>query len=33
MKFASFENALMMATLIVFVVFLAWSVKLISGWA
>ena len=33
MKFASFENALMLATLMLFAVFLAWSVKIIVAWA
>ena len=33
MKFASFENALMLATLVMFAVFLAWSVKIIVAWA
>lgn len=33
MKFASFENALMLATLMLFAVFLAWSVRIIAAWA
>ena len=33
MKFASLENALMLATLVMFAVFLAWSVKIIVAWA
>jgi hypothetical protein len=33
MKFASFENVLMLATLTMFAVFLAWSVKIIVAWA
>lgn len=33
MKFASFENVLMLATLTMFAVFLAWSVKIIAAWA
>ena len=33
MKFASFENVLMLATLALFAVFLAWSVKIIAAWA
>jgi hypothetical protein len=33
MKFASFENMLMLATLVLFAVFLAWSVKIIAAWA
>ena len=33
MKFASFENALMLATLVMFAVFLAWSVKIVIAWA
>jgi hypothetical protein len=33
MKFASFENALMAATFVMFAVFLAWSVKLIATWS
>jgi hypothetical protein len=32
MKFASFENLLMAATLLMFAVFLTWSVKLITAW-
>jgi preprotein translocase subunit SecG len=32
MKFASFENLLMAATLVMFVVFITWSVKLITAW-
>lgn len=33
MKFASLENALMFATLVMFAVFVAWSVKIIAAWA
>jgi hypothetical protein len=33
MKFASFENLLMVATLVTFAGFLAWSVKLIVAWS
>ena len=33
MKFASLENALMLATLVMFAVFVAWSVKIIAAWA
>jgi hypothetical protein len=33
MKFASFENVLTVATLVMFAVFLAWSVKIIAAWA
>ena len=33
MKFASFENLLMAATLTMFAVFLAWSTKFIVAWA
>ena len=33
MKFASFENVLMLATLALFAVFLVWSVKIIAAWA
>jgi hypothetical protein len=33
MKFASFENVLMFATLAIFAVFLLWSVKIIVAWA
>ena len=33
MKFASFENVLMLATLMLFAVFLAWSVRIIAAWA
>ncbi len=33
MKFASFENVLMLATFVMFAVFLAWSVKIIVEWA
>ena len=33
MKFASFENMLMLATLVMFAVFLACSVKIIAEWA
>ena len=33
MKFASFENMLMLGTLVMFAVFLAWSVKIIAEWA
>ena len=33
MKFASFENALTLATLVLFAVFLVWSVKIIVAWA
>ena len=33
MKFASFENVLMLATLMMFAVFLAWSVKIIAAWS
>ena len=29
MKFASFENVLLVATLMMFAVFLAWSVKIV----
>jgi hypothetical protein len=32
MKFASFENALALATLALFAVFLVWSVKIIAAW-
>jgi hypothetical protein len=32
MKFASFENVLMLATLTMFAVFLLWSVKIIAAW-
>jgi len=32
MKFASFENLLMAATLVMFAVFITWSVKLITAW-
>jgi hypothetical protein len=32
MKFASFENLLMAATLMMFAVFITWSVKLITAW-
>ena len=33
MKFASFENVLLAATLVMFAVFLAWSVKIVIAWA
>ncbi len=33
MKFASLENMLTVATLVMFAVFLAWSVKIIAAWA
>ncbi len=33
MKFASFENVLTLATLMMFAVFLGWSVKIIVAWA
>ncbi len=33
MKFASFENLLMLATLMLFAVFLVWSIKIIAAWA
>lgn len=33
MKFASLENVLMFATLVMFAVFVAWSVKIIAAWA
>lgn len=33
MKFASLENMLMLATLMMFAVFLAWSLKIILAWA
>lgn len=33
MKIASFENVLTLATLVIFAVFLAWSVKIIVAWA
>ena len=33
MKFASFENVLTVATLVMFAVFLVWSVKIIAAWA
>ena len=33
MKFASFENVLLAATLVMFAVFLAWSVKIVVAWA
>lgn len=32
MKFASFENVLLLATLMMFAVFLAWSFKIIAAW-
>ena len=33
MKFASLENMLTVATLVMFAVFLVWSVKIIAAWA
>lgn len=33
MKFASFENVLLAATLVMFAVFLAWSIKIVIEWA
>lgn len=33
MKYASFENVLTVATIAMFAVFLAWSIKIIVAWA